>query len=65
MTKGAREMADAAFSAALAGANAIVAALNVSAYLDTGERRDLAAAAAWMGSTAYWLFRLAIGMVAA
>ena len=53
-------MTDIAFPAVLAGANAVVAVLNASAYGDTGETRDLAATVAWFGSTIYWLIRLVV-----
>ena len=53
-------MVDIAFPSVLAGANAVVAVLNASAYGDTGETRDLAATVAWFGSTIYWLIRLVV-----
>ena len=53
-------MPDVAFPAFLSVANGIVAVLNARAYGRTAETRDLAAAVAWAGSTAYWLVRLAM-----
>ena len=40
--------------------NFIVAALNVSAYLKSGEARDFLGAVAWAASALYWLFRMTI-----
>lgn len=55
-------MTDAAWCATLAALNAVVAYLNARAYGRTGELRDLWAAVAWLGSTAYWLVRAAVAM---
>lgn len=41
----------------LAVLNAIVAALNVRAFIESRRASDLWAAVAWAGSTVYWLLR--------
>ena len=53
-------MTDVAFSALLMIANAAVAWLNMTAWNETRERRDMAAAIAWVGSTCYWAVRLCV-----
>lgn len=50
---------DTTFQLMLGAANAAVATLNVLAFIDSGDRRDVTAAVAWIGSTAYWFWRAA------
>lgn len=55
-------MTDIAFSALLTFANLMVAWLNVIAWDETCERRDMVASVAWIGSTCYWAVRLAVAI---
>lgn len=56
-------MFDVIFGLVLCAANVVVAFLNVSAFMETNDSRDSAAAVAWMGSALYWLVRSIIAMV--
>lgn len=51
---------DTLFQLMLGAANAVVAALNVLAFIDSGDRRDMTAAIAWLGSMAYWFWRASL-----
>ena len=55
-------MTDIAFGALLTVANLVVAWLNLVAWDETGDRRDVWAAVAWIGSTCYWLVRTVMAM---
>lgn len=51
-------MTDPQFCAMVAAMNMVAAALNLRAYAATREYRDWVAFTAWLGSTAYWLWKM-------
>lgn len=51
---------DTTFQITLCFMNMAVALMNLSSYINTDDKRDLAAAVAWFGSTGYWLWRAMI-----
>lgn len=52
---------DAGLQMTLAMLNGAVAVMNACAYLTSRDARDAVSAIAWAGSTAYWLYRVAVG----
>lgn len=52
---------DCGFQIALGLANGVVTLMNATAYVASGDARDMAAAFAWMGSTLYWFWRARVG----